>query len=305
MKTFATSSLADIALELPLRPVTDDLAGFTGRLSLSTGTEADYAAFAAEAFEINATASRAIGSGAEITRFLALAGSSDRREVALHLDILLALSLLNAAAILTVAIAPPHGLDDHAARRRVLADIVAAVGGDKTMAQAARKAFAHHGADEPIAVGGDLAPAKVPLLSRMPPYGPAMTGLEQGLSLTAFLRSLAPAERLVERASLQLDNADRFAKAMEEDELDHARLDRLQQAHLGASLLATANLARSCLVGAVTDDGRRTDARATKMLLRLRDGRLRDVLGFAIRMADRLAELRHMQREIAGTIRLV
>ena len=49
MKTISSPSLADIELDLPIRAVTDDLAAFTDRLSLSGGVERGYARFAAEA----------------------------------------------------------------------------------------------------------------------------------------------------------------------------------------------------------------------------------------------------------------
>lgn len=70
----------------------------------------------------------------------------------------------------------------------------------------------------------------VPGLDEVQDGQPALTGLEQGLSLMSFLRNLAPAGTLIERAGLQLDDADRFAVASEADEIDRERLDRLQGA---------------------------------------------------------------------------
>jgi hypothetical protein len=127
-----------------------------------------------------------------------------------------------------------------------------------------------------------------------------MLGLEQGLSLMTFLRNLAPADTLIERASLALDDADRFAVASEAHDIDRERLDRLQGACHGARLLAVADLARACLIAAVAakDDATSGD-HINAITKRLQDERLRDVVLFAQAAAKRLKELRLMQHRIA------
>jgi hypothetical protein len=132
---------------------------------------------------------------------------------------------------------------------------------------------------------------------------PALLRLEQGLSLMSFLRNLAPAVTLTERASLQLDDADRFALAGEADELDGERLDRLQGACHGAKLLAAADLARASLIEAVSNDNEMARDRINAIAERLQDERLRDVVLFAQAAAERLKELRLMQRQIADSVR--
>jgi hypothetical protein len=292
-------SLADIALDLPLRPVTDDLAGFANQLSLKAGLEQGYAAFAMKSFSLGEISSRAIGYADEVTRFVALAGTSDRQQVAYLFDVLIALALLDAAATVTVALAPPRSQGDFAARRRVQDDIIAAVGDDHTFAALARKAFAYPGMDDTAPDDLSFDAATVPGLDKVREGQPAMIGLEQGLSLMTFLRNLAPAGTLIERASLQLDDADRFAVASEADELDRQRLDQLKGACHGAGLLAAADLARAGLIAAVAskDDEASRDRNATAA--RLQDERLRDVVLFAQAAAERLKELRCMQRRIA------
>lgn len=298
MTTINALSLADIELDLPLRPVTDDLAGFASQLSLKAGLERGYASFAAKTFSLGEISSRAIGYADEVTRFVALAGTSDRQQVAYLFDVLIALALLDAAATVTVALAPPRSKRDFAARRRVLDDIIVAVGGDQAFAALARKAFAHPGMDTaPANLTFDAA--MVPGLDEAGDGRPAMIGLEQGLSLMTFLRNLAPAGTLIERASLQLDDADRFAVASEADELDGEQLDRLQGAGHGARLLASADLARACLIVAVaTKDDGTSGGRINAIVDRLRDERLRDVVLFAQAAAERLKELRLMQRRV-------
>lgn len=303
MNTFTALSLADIELDLPLRTVTDDLAGVTNKLSLKAGLDQGYAAFAATPFAIEEVSSRAIGYADEVTRFLALAGTSNRHQVAYVFDVLIALSLLNAAATVTVALAPPRLPADHSARRRVLDDVVAAVGGDQAFVALAHKAFAYLGMDDTADVGVTFEAATVPALADVLDGKPAMLGLEQGLSLMSFLRNLAPAGTLIQRASLQLDDADRFALAAEADELDRARLDRLQGACHGARLLAAADLARACLIDAVAKDDETARDRIKAIADRLQDDRLRDVVRFAQAAAERLGELRLMQRQIADSLR--
>ena len=301
MKTTSAPSLADIELELPLRHVTDDLAAFTDRLSLGAGVEAGYAAFAAETFPIGEITERAIGHAVEITRFLALAGTSERAQVAYFLDMLIGLSFLNAASTIAVALAPPRLPRDVAARRRVLGDVIAAVGGDADFVEAARKAFAQGDLGEPAEVETVFHAATVPMLDDTRDGRPAVFGLEQGLSLMTFVRDQNSPAILVERAALQLDDADRFARTIEEDaDLDRERLDRLQRACHGANLLAAADLARACLIDAVTAGEQPLRARIEEQSLCLVDQRLRDIVLFAGAMADRLGELRRMKRETAG-----
>lgn len=300
MTTINALSLADIELDLPLRAVTDDLAGFANQLSLKAGLEQGYAAFAAKAFSLGEISSRAIGYADEVTRFVRLAGTSDPQQIAYLFDVLIALSLLNAAATVTVALAPPRLPADFAARRRVLDDIIAAVAGDQAFAALALKAFAYPGMADTAPADLSFDAATVPGLDDVRNGQPAMIGLEQGLSLMTFLRNLAPAGTLVERADLQLDDADRFAVASEADELDRERLDRLQGACHGARLLAAADLARAGLVAAVAaKDDRTSGDRINAITDRLQDARLRDVVLFAQAAAERLKQLRLMQRRIA------
>ncbi len=300
MNTLLPLSLADIELDLPLRPVTDDLAGFANQLSIKAGLEQGYAAFAAKTFALGEIGSRAIGYADEVTRFVGLAGTSERQQIAYLFDVLIALSLLNAAATVTVALAPPRSQGDFAARRRVLDDIIAAVGDDQAFAALARKAFAAPGMADTGPAELSFNAATVPGLDKVREGQPAMLGLEQGLSLMTFLRNLAPAGTLIERASLQLDDADRFAVASEADEIDRERLDRLQGACHGARLLAAADLARACLIAAAaTLNDQTVRDRINVIAARLQDERLRDVVLFAQAAAERLKELRLMQRRIA------
>lgn len=300
-------SLADIELELPLRPVADDLSAMTSSLSLARGPEAGYAAFVSELRPVEAMADQASAYASEIARFLALAGVSERQQVALFLDMLIALSLLNAASVLAVAIVPPRHAVDQDIRTKVLADVVEAIGQANPMAEAASKAFAHDAIfkDDAALIDGDRAVAAEPSLGTVLPDGLAFAGLEQGLSLTAFLRSLSPAATLIERAKLQLQDAERFAARIETEELDAETFDRLERAHAGANLLAAADLARACLIDAVSEKPGDVAERATDTSRRLAEPRLRDIVAFAIALASRLAELRRMRERLALSVKPV
>lgn len=299
------ASLADLELELPLRPITDDLSAFTRSLSLSGSAEQGYAAFAAQTCAVGDVASRALGYAEEIMRFLALADTSSKSQVALFLDMLIALSLLNTASTIAVALAPPRSAADFATRQRVLVDVLAAIGDDAGFANLARKAFFHGGDDDASGGRHDLRAASVPGIEDTRDRIPAAVGLEQGMSLAAFLKDQAPAGTLIERAALQLDDADGFAREIESADLDQERLDRLQRAHQGACLLATADLARACLIAAVSSRNDHLGDRVADLSRRLGEARLRDIVAFAAQAADRLSELRRMQHEAAGRSKLL
>jgi hypothetical protein len=300
MKTTTAASLADIELDLPIRAVVDDLAAFADRLSLFAGPEQGYAAFAAETFQVDEIAERAVGHASEIMRFLALAGTSEPKQVAFFLDMLIGLSFLNAASTIAVALAPPRRPVDVVARRRVLGDVIAAVGGETDFVEAARKAFAHGDLSGPAEVEAVFPATTASSIDDTRSDRPTALGLEQGLSLMAFLREQTSPAILVERAALQLDDAHRFARTIEDTaDLDRERLDRLQRAGHGANLLAAADLARACLIDAVTAGDHTVRDRIGEQAQRLIEQRLRDIVAFAGAAADRLKELRRMQAETA------
>lgn len=293
-------SLADIELDLPILAVVDDLARFADRLSLSAGIEKGYAALAAETFPVSDIAERAIGHASEMMRFLALAGTSEPKQVAFFLDMLIGLSFLNAASTVAVALAPPRRPVDVVARRRVLGDVIAAVGGETDFVEAARKAFAHGDLSGPAEVETVFHATTAFSIDDMRDDQPTVLGLEQGLSLMAFLRDQTSPAVLVERATLQLDDAHRFARTIEDTaDLDRERLDRLQRAVHGANLLAAADLTRACLIDAITAGDHTVRDRIEEQAQRLIEQRLRDIVAFAGAAADRLKELRRMQAETA------
>ena len=130
---------------------------------------------------------------------------------------LTALTVLNSASVIAVAIMPPQTGDDLLSRNFIADSVDSKLreSGDPAMVEAAALAFQI--GPMPIANGESqrrtfmLASAVPPAAATMREGGPAMVCLEQGLSLVAFMRDLPQISEQVERAALQLDDADRIA----------------------------------------------------------------------------------------------
>lgn len=166
---------------------------------------------------------------------------------------LTALTVLNAASVIAVAIMPPRTGQDVLVRLSIAESVDAALraSGDAAMVEAAALAFELGAAPFTIAAGKRasfvLEAAKPQPIEQVQEREPAMLGLEQGLSLTSFIRDLPPVGTLIERAALQLDDAERIAHDIADGDHAPGALDRLERARQGAALLATADLARACI----------------------------------------------------------
>lgn len=306
-----TASLDDIALELTLRPLIDDLDGIARKLPLSGSRDAAYAAFAGYRFNIGDTATRAVGFAEEIKRFLALAERSPRPQAVAFLDMLTALTVLNAASVLAVAIMPPRTGADILVRISIAESVDAALreSGDLAMIEAAALAFGF--GTIPFAIGEDerasfaLKPAAPPPVAELRAAEPAMLGLEQGLSLTSFMRNLPQVGTLIERAVLQLDDAERIAREIADDDHGPEALDRLERARQGASLLATADLARAGIHADLAENGAAAKERALALAQRLPEARLRSIVAFAATTGGVIGELNSSARALAGSVRIL
>ncbi|CAH1680354.1 conserved hypothetical protein [Hyphomicrobiales bacterium] len=307
--TPTVTSFEDIALEATIRPVTDDLDGIARKLHRSGDRVAAYAAFAGERFLISAAAGRALGFAQETERFLALAQTSPKPQVAACLDMLTALTVLNSASVIALAIMPPRTGED-ALARNYIADSVASrlrESGDPAMIEAAALAFEI--GPLPIAAGEDqrrtfvLAGAVPSSLKSARQGEPAMVALEQGLSLTAFMRDLPQVAALVERAALQLDDADRIAREIAEGDIGPEALDGLERARHGAALLATADLARACIYADLIEGGASAKDRALAVAPRLPEARLRSIVAFAAMTGGVIGELGSAARALTAAVR--
>lgn len=307
----SNSSLADIALEPGLRPVIDDLDGLTRRLTRGSSREHNYADLVTSLPPVSDVAGRALGFAAETQRFLALTGNSPRALVSSFLEALTALCLLNAASALTITIIPPQGVDDVLARALVADSVDASLrpGDDVAMTQTAALAFTIGSA------GFDIAEAKrkafvietatIPRTEDLREGEPAMLTIEHAHSLTAFLRSPPQLEALAERAALELHDADRFAKAIHEGDHGHEAHGRLERARQGASLIATADLARICLHADLVVDGRAVKEKALALTERLGEPRLRSIVAFAALAGDALGDLHRSRRRFIDEVKLL
>lgn len=299
------TTFADLVLEPVIRPVTDELDGIARRLAHSGDRDGAYAAFASERFPISTVAGRALGFGQETERFLALAQASAKPQAIACLDMLTALTLLNAASVIAVAIMPPRTADDLLAREFIAGSVDSRLrqSDDLAMVEAAALAFGIRLLS--IAIGEQqrrtfvLANAVPPAATLIREGVPAMVGLEQGLSLVAFMQDLPQVAALVARAGLQLDDADRIARAVADGDPGHEARDRLERARSGAILLATVDLARACLYADLVAEGAAAKERALALAPRLPEARLQSIVAFAAMTGGVIGELGNTARDLA------
>lgn len=304
-----TATFADIVLEPYIQPVTDELDGIARRLPHSGDRDGAYAAFTSERFPISTVAGRALGFGQETERFLALAQVSAKPQAIACLDMLTALTLLNAASVIAVAIMPPRTADDLLAREFIAESVGSKLrqSGDLAMIEAAALAFGI--GLLPIVIGEQqrrtfvLGNAVPPAATVVREGAPAMVGLEQGLSLVAFMQDLPQVAALVARAGLQLDDADRIARAIADGDHGHEALDRLERSRSGAVLLATADLARACLYADLAAEGAAAKERALALAPRLPEARLQSIVAFAALTGGVIGELSSTARELTMAAR--
>ncbi|MBA4220236.1 MAG: hypothetical protein C0458_05855 [Methylobacterium sp.] len=302
------ASLEDIVLEPRIRPVVDDLDGLARKFPHSGNRDTAYAAFASERFLISAAAGRALGFAQETERFLALAETSSKPQVVACLDMLTALTLLNSACVIALAIMPPRTGEDLLAREYIAESVDSKLreSGDPAMIEATALAFEI--GRLPIAIGEDqrrtfVLAAAVPSSAKSTRQGePAMFALEQGLSLTAFMRDLPQVAALVERAALQLDDADRIARTIAEGDIGPEMLDRLDRTRHGAALLATVDLARACLYADLVDGAAAAKDRALALAARLPEPRLRSIVAFAAMTGGVIGDLGSAARALAAAV---
>lgn len=301
----AAASLDDIVFEAIIRPVTDDLDGIARKLPLSGDRDAAYAAFLGERFLISAAAGRALGFAEETERFLALAETSAKPQIVACLDMLTALTVLNAASVIALAIMPPQSGEDVLAREFVAESVDSKLrqSGDPAMVEAAALAFDI--GPLPIAIGARqrrtflLASAEPSDAKTMRPGVPTMFCIEQGFSLVAFMQDLPEVAALVERAALQLDDADRIARMIADGDHGHEALDRLERAHQGATLLATTNLARAFIYADLVEGGAAAKDRALALASRLSEARLQSIVAFAALTGGVIGELANAARAVS------
>jgi hypothetical protein len=222
---------------------------------------------------------------------------------------LTALTLLNSASVIAVAIMPPQTRDDLLSREFIAesVDSKLRLSGDPAMIEAAALAFEI--GPVPIVIGERqrrtfmLAGAVPPAATNLREGAPAMVCLEQGLSLVAFMQDLPQAAALVARAVQQLDDADRIARLIADGDHGHEALDRLERARHGAALLATVNLARACIYADLVNDGAAAKDRALALAPRLRESRLQSIIAFAAMTGGVIGELSRAARAVTTAAR--
>lgn len=80
--------------------------------------------------------------------------------------------------------------------------------------------------------------------------------------------------------------------------------ERLERARQGASLLATADLARICIYADPVADGRATKEKALALAERLGEPRLRSIVAFAALAGDALGDLHRSRCRFVDAVNL-
>jgi hypothetical protein len=303
------TSFDDIELDPIIRPVVDDLDGIARKLSRSGDRDTAYSTFGGERFLISAAAGRARGFALETERFLELAQTSPKPQIVACLDMLTALTVLNSASTIAVAIMPPRTGEDVLTREFIAesVDSKLRLSGDPAMIEAAALAFEI--GPLPISIGERqrrtfmLAAAVPPAAKILREGAAAMVYLKQGLSLVAFMQDLPDVAALVERAGLQLDDAERYAQEIDEADLGPEALDRINRAHHGATLLATVDLARACIYADLVKGGAAARDRALALAPRLPEARLQSIVAFAALTGGVIGELSRAARAATTAVR--
>ncbi len=242
----ATETLATLQLDPTLRPVVDEIAA----LRLHQPSAAAYAAFIRSRPSVADIVERARLHADQVARFVALAQVSPPGQVSQHLAQLYALVLLNTTATVAAALMPATtGADRHARRQQGAAFIQSLENpGDNELRHVSEIAFglkdydAHTLAQDAIAFAGrghgEAPPSSHATIHR----------IEERVALRNWLKRKTDTGVLLAEARQHAVWAERFALALDQDELHPEDREEITAAREGALLqhvLALAALALS------------------------------------------------------------
>jgi hypothetical protein len=272
----AITSLASLTMDMSVQPVRDELTALSRLRPTAPTLEEAYALMMHQTPTLTGIAARGRHHAGEVKRFLT--GAAQTRELAVvhrNLPAMWAVTLLNHASAIAIALLPSTGPSDarmHAATgQAVLAATGQAVlaaaleNGHKEEVSTIREAFGLDGQADPTAAidaetvgdadsmadGADGSASAVSVEG-----GPTLHTIEHTGSLSAFLTRSCDLQGLLAEAREHLDHADRFAAWLEDGDRPFAERDRLERALAGARLLAVAALARIGLAPVRLDDSR-------------------------------------------------
>lgn len=261
----SVTSLASLTMDQSVHPVLDELTALSRLRPTAPTPEESYALMMHQTPVLAGIAARGRYHAGEVERFLACAAQTRQlRPIHDRLPVMFAMTLLNHASAIAIALLPSTGPSDegvHAAAGQAVLR-AALDNGHKEQLSTIRAAFGL--IDQPAlaiaegahAIGDPAGGAAEGDDSLVSADGPTVHRIEQTASLSAFLKQSHDLEGLLAEAREHLDHADRLAAGLEDGELPIADRDRLERAQACAHMLGVAALARIGLAPVRLDDSR-------------------------------------------------
>ncbi len=259
--TKTKTTLADVKPEVWNGAVVDELHAIAQQRPWGDGNAEGYSLVLQGLPSLTDVAARARYHAGQVERFLDLASRTpDHALVERRLPWLVALTMLNHAATLAVALLPTSDTVDDWIRGDTGESVVEAAKQHQNpeTAELARAAFGLDtptvnaaltsprafiaGADRLLAATSALEPSR-----DSDDYAAGVHWLERGKTLTDYITDHLDLEYRLDAVSHHLRWADNFAALLENGELSPTHRDRLGRAQAGAMILALADLARIAL----------------------------------------------------------
>lgn len=271
----AITSLASLTMDMSVQPVLDELTALSRLRPTAPTAVESYALLTHQTPALAGIAARGRHHAGEVERFLACAALTRQlRPIHERLPVMCAITLLNHAAAIAVAMLPATGPDDdgvHAAAGQAVLR-AALENGHKEEVSTIRAAFGL--IDQPglataegaHAIGDPADSAADGNDSQVSADRPTLPTIEQSASLSMFLKQPHDLEGLLAEAHEHLDQADRFAAGLDDGELPFSDRDRLERAQAGARMLGVAALARIGLAPVRLDDSRAVRLAASALI---------------------------------------
>lgn len=245
------STLHGLRLDPTLRAVIDEIAA----LRLYEASVRDYAHFYRNPPSVVAIVDRARHHAAEVARFIALVQNSARATVHLHLSQIYALALLNAIGTVAVALMPAKTGADRYARRQQGAAFMATLEdpGENELRHLGELAFGLTHVDAAAITQDAIAFAARGHGTPPQPSRATLHVIEEEATLHHWLQRKIQLPVLLDEARRHAEMASRFARALDEDELDPRERDENAAAFEGALLQHVLVLAEIALSQADVD----------------------------------------------------
>ncbi len=244
-------TLHGLRLDPSVRYVTDELAA----LHIYDPSDADYATFFRDPPLVASVVDRARHHASQVQRFLALLNNSAHTIAPSQLSQLYALTLLNGIATVAAALIPARaGADRHAQRQQGAAFLGTLEDGkNNELYDVGEIAFGLHGIDAAVIAQDAIAFAARGHGEPSPTSRATLHVLEEHATLSCWLRRKTNIPGLFVEADNHAQMANRFAKALDEDEFSPRARDAMIAAREGALLQNAIVLAEIALSTADVD----------------------------------------------------